>query len=215
MRTAPLAALLQVLAAFAAAGCANVERSRNLADPAIAARVTAQQVCSNCHGLDGNSVSPNFPRLAAQPKAYLVAQLEGFRSHHRSDPAGYEYMWGLTRSLTDEQIDGLASYFSEQAAQPNAAVDARLMGTGQRIFEQGVPDREAPPCQACHGPLGQGMASFPRLAQQHQDYLVKQLHVFQETEGRPGTPMKQVTHRMSDEDIAAVAAYLQAFPPAK
>jgi len=65
---------------------------------------------------------------------------------------------------------------------------------------------------ACHGPLAQGMATFPRLAGQHQDYLVKQLHVFQETEGRPGTPMKQITHLLSDQEMEAVAGYLQSFP---
>jgi cytochrome c553 len=199
-------------AVLALAGCANLERSRNLGNPAVPPEVTAQQVCSNCHGLDGNSVSPNFPRLAGQPKAYLVAQLENFRSHQRSDPAGYEYMWGLTRSLTDRQIDGLAAYFSALPAQRNAPVDTALLGRGRQIFEQGLPDKETPPCAACHGPAGQGMASFPRLAQQHQDYLIKQLHVFQETDSRPGTPMKQVSHKMSGDEIKAVAAYLQAFP---
>jgi cytochrome c553 len=195
-----------------AAGCTNLERSRDLGNPDVPPVVTAQQVCSNCHYVDGNSVSPNFPRLAAQPKGYLVAQLENFRSHRRSDPAGYEFMWGLTRSLTDQQIEGLAEYFSAQTAKPNAAVDPALLPLGKQIFEQGVPAKATPPCIACHGPRGQGLASFPRLAYQHHDYLMKQLHVFQETEGRPGTPMKQVTHQMSDEEIDAVAAYLQAFP---
>jgi cytochrome c553 len=198
--------------ALASAGCANLERSRDMANPAVSPVVTAQQVCANCHGLDGNSVSPNFPRLAGQPKAYLIVQLENFRSHRRSDPAGYEYMWGLTRSLTDEQIEGLAAYFSGQIARRNAPVDTALLSQGRQIFEQGLPAKETPPCAVCHGPTGQGMASFPRLALQHQDYLVKQLYVFQETEGRPGTPMKQVSHRMSSDEIRAVAAYLQSFP---
>jgi cytochrome c553 len=195
-----------------AGGCTNLERSRDLANPDVPPKVTAQQVCSNCHYVDGNSVSPNFPRLAAQPKGYLVAQLENFRSHRRSDPAGYEFMWGLTRNLTDPQIDGLAEYFSTQTAKRNSAVDTASMALGKQIFEQGVPDKATPPCAACHGPQGQGLAAFPRLAFQHQDYLIKQLHVFQETEWRPGTPMKQVTHQMSNEEIEAVAAYLQAFP---
>jgi cytochrome c553 len=162
--------------------------------------------------MDGNSVSPNFPRLAGQPKDYLVAQLEGYRSHRRSDPAGYEYMWGLTRSLTDAQIDGLAAYFSAQPAQRNAPVDAALLGRGREIFQKGLPAKDAPPCFACHGSAGQGRSRFPRLAWQHQDYLIKQLYVFQETEGRPGTAMKQVAHKMSADEIDAVAAFLQAFP---
>ncbi|MDE3106502.1 MAG: c-type cytochrome, partial [Acidobacteriota bacterium] len=77
-----------------AAGCANLQHSRNVADPAVPAKVLAEQVCSTCHGLDGNPVSPAFPRLAAQTPAYLTSQLNNFRGHGRSDPAGSEYMWG-------------------------------------------------------------------------------------------------------------------------
>jgi len=193
-------------------GCSNLERSRDLANPAVAPAVTAVQVCSNCHGIDGNSVSPNFPRLAAQVPDYLVSQLENFRSHQRSDPPGFEYMWGISHHLTDAQIKGLAEYFAAQPAQPNAAVDAAQMAAGKLIFENGVPEKEAAPCVACHGPKAEGLAVFPRLAGQHQDYLIKQLHVFQETEGRPGTPMKQITHLLTEQEMQAVAGYLQAFP---
>ena len=143
---------------------------------------------------------------------YLVTQLENFRSHQRSDPPGFEYMWGISHHLTDAQIKGLAEYFAKQTPTPNAPVDAKQMAAGKVIFENGVPAKEAAPCMACHGPGAQGMASFPRLANQHQDYLVKQLHIFQETEGRPGTPMKQITHLLSDEEMQAVAGFLQAFP---
>lgn len=193
-------------------GCTNLERSRDLSNPNVAPAVTAMQVCSICHGIDGNSVSPNFPRLAGQNPGYLVSQLENFRSHQRSDPPGFEYMWGISHHLTDDQIKGLADYFAQQIPKPNAAVDASLMAAGKLIFENGVPEKEAAPCVACHGPQAQGLASFPRLAGQHQDYLVKQLHVFQETEGRPGTPMKQISHLLSVQEMEAVAGYLQAFP---
>jgi cytochrome c553 len=203
---------LAIAACLVGAGCSNIERSRDLANPHVSAVTLAQQVCSLCHNVDGNSVSPIFPRLAGQSPDYLVAQLENFKSHQRSDPPGYEYMWGLTRYLTEEQIKGLAEYFSNQKPIANAAMDAQQMAAGKVIFENGVPEKEAAPCMACHGPTAQGMAAFPRLAGQHQDYLVKQLHVFQETEGRPGTPMKQITHLLSDHEMEAVASYLQAFP---
>ena len=93
--TLPLAMAVAALGA----GCANLERSRNLADPNVSGKTLAEQVCSNCHGLDGNSVSPNFPNLAAQPKTYLTGQLEGFRKPGRSDPAGFEYMGFLLFEL--------------------------------------------------------------------------------------------------------------------
>lgn len=210
MKSVSWMSLLTLLALVS--GCSNLERSRDLANPAVAPAVTAVQVCSNCHGIDGNSVSPNFPRLAAQVPDYLVSQLENFRSHQRSDPPGFEYMWGISHHLTDAQIKGLAEYFSAQLAQPNAAVNAAQMAAGKLIFENGVPEKEAAPCVACHGPKAEGLAVFPRLAGQHQDYLIKQLHVFQETEGRPGTPMKQITHLLTEQEMQAVAGYLQAFP---
>ena len=205
---------LALMWSFALAGtaCTNLERSRDLANPRVRPEVTAVQVCSNCHGVDGNSVSPNFPRLAGQQPAYLVAQLENFRSHHRSDPEGFEYMWGISHSLTDDQIKGLAEYFAKQVPQANRPVDPQLLVAGKEIFEKGVPAKETPPCKTCHGEKAQGMATFPRLAGQHQDYLMKQLQVFRETEGRPDTPMKQVTHLLNNEEMYAVASYLQAFP---
>ncbi|MDD5332491.1 MAG: c-type cytochrome [Rhodoferax sp.] len=202
--------MLAMLAALSA--CSNLERSRDLANPDVPPAVTAMQVCSICHGVDGNSVSPNFPRLAGQTPGYIVAQLEIFRSHQRADPAGFEYMWGISHHLSDNQINGLAEYFARQVPKPNAPVDPQQMAAGKVIFENGVPDKQAAPCMACHGPKAQGMAAFPRLANQHQDYLMKQLNVFQRTDERPGTPMTQIAHLLSPQEIQAVAGYLQAFP---
>ena len=169
-------------------------------------------MCSSCHGVTGVSVSPNFPRLAGQTQEYLVAQLQNFRGHNRSDPAGYEYMWGFARVLSDDQIAGLAAYFSAQKPLPNRPAPAALLPLGKKIYEQGVPEHETPPCSACHGAEGQGMANFPRLAYQHRDYLTKQLTVFQRTNQRPGTPMTQVSHNLTRPEIEAVTAYLQSFP---
>lgn len=205
-------ALLLLAAALAAAssGCATVERSRNLNNAAVPGRTMAEQVCSNCHGLDGNSVSPNFPRLAGQPAAYLASQLKQFRSHNRSDPAGFVYMWGLSRGLTDAQIGELAKYFSDQLPTPNVAGDARFTEKGRNIYDNGIPAGNVPPCSACHGPKGYGTEAFPRLAGQHGDYVVKQLGVFQNTEQRPeGAIMKSISHSLTPQDMQAVAAYVQ------
>ena len=56
--------VLPLIACSLLVACANPERSRDLANPAIAAVTIAQQVCSDCHGVTGNAVSPNFPNLA-------------------------------------------------------------------------------------------------------------------------------------------------------
>jgi cytochrome c553 len=193
------------------AACSDLTRSRDLDNPKVAAATMAQQVCSNCHGITGVSVSPNFPNLAAQPAAYLEAQLREFKSHDREDPAGFEYMWGLSRSLTDDQINGLAAYFSSQApAHGPIEADANRRAAGNLVFLNGVPEKNIPACTTCHGDAGQGNATFPRLAGQHADYVVKQLVVFQRTNQRPsGAIMQTVAHELSVDNIRDVAAYVQ------
>jgi cytochrome c553 len=201
-----------LILALACVSCAAPERTRNLNDARVAAPVMAAQVCSNCHGIDGNSTSPNFPRLSGQTEPYLVEQLKAFRAHGRLDPAGFEYMWGLSRHLTDAQVEGLAAHFSRQAPTPNPArADPSLVASGKAIFENGKPDKNLPACKVCHGDRAQGNAAFPRLAGQHADYLEKQLLVFQRTDQRPeGAVMKTIAHLLDESDIRAVSAYLEA-----
>jgi cytochrome c553 len=206
---AALSILLPAIAVLCA-GCATPERSRTLNNPAVPAQAIAQQVCSNCHGIDGNSVSPNFPRLAAQQPDYLVGQLTEFRSHRRSDPAGFEYMWGISRRLSDAQIKGLAEYFSAQKPPVDVPGETALAARGKDVFEHGVAQKSIPPCTGCHGAQGQGNGRFPRLAGQHSDYVVKQLLVFQRTDERPeGAIMKTVAHLLTRDNMEAVAAYVQ------
>lgn len=191
-------------------GCGNLDRSRNTADARVQGRTLAQQVCANCHGLTGNPISPNFPRLAGQQPQYLMAQLQDFRSHQRSDPAGFEYMWGLSHHLSDKQIQQLADYYAAQAVIPTSGLSPTDSARGDQIFHQGVPDGGVPACQTCHGAQGQGGGPIPRLAGQYANYIVKQLQVFQRTNERPrGVAMKAVAHGLDPQDMVSVANYLQ------
>jgi cytochrome c553 len=206
--------VLAVAIAAACTGCATPERSRALGDPTTKPTATAQQICSNCHGLDGNSVSPNFPRLAGQTEEYIVTQLTAFRNQHRIDPAGFEYMWGLSRHLTDEQIKGLAAYFSAQVPSMNQPVEPEKAARGKDVFENGIADQGVPACATCHGAKALGAGMFPRLAGQHSAYLVRQLVVFQKTEARPdATIMKSVSHSLTPDNMESVALYLQGMTP--
>jgi len=206
-----LALPLAIAVVALGAGCANLERSRNVADANVSGKTLAQQVCSNCHGIDGNSVSPNFPNLAAQQKAYLANQLEGFRKPGRSDPAGFEYMWGLSHHLTDKQIGELAEYFAAQKLISPGAGKPLQAAKGKQIFGDGLPAQSIPPCKSCHGEQGQGTEGVaPRIAHQHADYIVKQLDVFQRTNQRPAGPaMKVVAHGLTKQNMEDVAQYLQ------
>lgn len=213
MKTATIVLVL-ALAAIGTGCTTTTERSRNLADPGVSGKTLALQVCSNCHGVDGNSVNPNFPKLSGQQHEYFVAQMKEFKGHNRLDPAGFEYMWGLSRSLTNKQIDELASYFAQQKNLADQPGDAKREGAGKLVFEQGVAAKNIPPCMTCHGAEGAGNDKFPRIAGQHADYLVKQLNVFQRTDERPeGSVMKVIAHDLTPDNMEDVSAYLSSHTP--
>jgi cytochrome c553 len=196
-----------------AASCHDIEHSRRTDDPAVGGRTIALQVCSNCHGANGVSVSPAFPKLAGQQKEYLVNQLMDFRAHRRSDPNAQRYMWGFTH-LSDAQIGQLATYFSSRPPPAGGPGDPVLVDNGRAIFRSGVPDRGVPACSACHGAQGEGAGEFPRLAGQHADYIVKQLVVFQHAEQRPrGEVMNAICVKLTAQEMRSVAAFLEASAP--
>jgi cytochrome c553 len=96
--------------------------------------------------------------------------------------------------------------------QSNPVPDRIPTDAGKAIFENGIPEKQVTACQACHGAKAEGLGAFPRLAGQHRDYLMKQLLVFRDTEGRPGTPMKEVTHNLDRNEVDAVTIYIQGMP---
>jgi cytochrome c553 len=206
--------LVAVVLVSLAADCANLPRSRNTANPDVSGETLALQVCSNCHGATGSSTSPNFPNLAAQQEAYIVSQMLQFKTHSRTDPAGYQYMWGLSQNLTDKQIQELAAYFaSAKSERQPVEGNPEQMDAGKDIFTNGIAAKGIPPCSSCHGPDGLGNAVIPRIAGQHVDYLIKQLTVFQLTDQRPaGSIMKVVAHELTQQNIKDVSSYVQAMP---
>jgi cytochrome c553 len=207
-----LAQLISLGMLLAGSGCHDLERSRSVDNPAVAGKTIALQVCSNCHGANGVSVSPTFPKLAGQQREYLINQLTDFKAHSRSDPNARRFMWGFTH-LSDGQIEELATYFSKQQQAPGKPGDRALIDEGRAIFAFGLPDKGVAACSSCHGQHGEGAGQFPRLAGQHEDYIVKQLLVFQSTEERPrGAIMKAVCNNMSMQDMRAVASFLEALP---
>lgn len=176
--------------------------------PEDGARLAAQ-LCAACHGVHGHSESPMFPRLNAQTPEYVVAQLKGFREHARGETDARSYMWAIASQLDDATILSLADYFSQQEAIPGAAGDAALLASGQEIFEHGVPDKGVPACASCHGAQAQGAGAFPRLAGQHQEYLLRQIEVFKNGTRGNAPVMSAVAHTLNADQAKAVAAYLQ------
>jgi cytochrome c553 len=172
------------------------------------AKALVSMACSKCHGYTGVSVSPLFPNLAAQQPSYIEWELQLFRQRARSDPHARAFMWGIARALDDEQIRGLAQYFSSQpAAKGEAPHDSALAAKGKAIYEHGVPEHDILACLPCHGPNAEGVNTFPRLAGQHRDYLAIQLRQFT-GQMRESEIMHRFTQNLTDDEIAAVSEYL-------
>src|SRR6204780_560169 len=123
----------------------------NLTD---AQKVTLQktiETCSACHGLNGRSISPTFPNLAAQTAPYIELQLHAFKDQTRADPDAQAYMWGMASPMSDGLISAIAAYFAKQTATVGSKETSGLILQGRHIFEEGVPTRQIPPCASCHG----------------------------------------------------------------
>jgi len=165
-------------------------------------------VCGTCHGSQGNSVQPKFPRLAGQNPNYLVAQLKNFRGQTRGDPDAISYMWGMAGPLADDTIDALAKYYSSQRVVSEKVADSSEIAHGRDIYANGVASEGVPACAACHGPDAHGMADFPRLAGQHSQYVLKQLSSFK-SNMRNVAVMHGVAQSLRLPEMRAVAAYVE------
>jgi len=171
--------------------------------------------CSECHGFDGNSISPEWPNIAGLNKSYMIRQLKDFKNGKRVN----EEMTQIVREFpSDNELTNLANYFSKQkiinpntpeAIKQYSLVDLKLgeeIFTGKRI-EYGIPA-----CSACHGKEGFGdkEGKFPRLVGQHMAYTIKQMKLFRSKERSNDTPaqMRNIALKMDDEDIESVAAYI-------
>lgn len=166
-----------------------------------------EHVCSSCHGTEGKSVSPTFPRLAGQQKDYLVVQLKAFRDHTRADPHAHTYMWVMAAALSDATIDGLADYYSSQtpvAGQPDSSPD---VAAGKKIYEEGISETGVPACNGCHGDAAQGGGTFPRLAGQHRPYIEGQLAAFS-SNSRANEIMHENSKNLTPETERQLAAFL-------
>ena len=168
-------------------------------------------VCGACHGPDGNSPAPNFPKLAGQGERYLTKQMQDIKSGKRT----VLEMTGLLTNLSDQDLADIAAYFASQKGSVGAA-DPKLVARGEQLFRGGNLEKGLPACTGCHSPNGAGnaAASFPRLSGQHATYIAKQLTDFRKEEaGRANDgdamTMRTIARKLSDEDIAALSSYIQ------
>ncbi|HAJ92894.1 MAG TPA: cytochrome c4 [Gammaproteobacteria bacterium] len=170
---------------------------------------TKSASCVACHSIDGNSVNPEWPKLAGQHEGYLIQQLLYFSDGERDNAI----MKGIVGNLTEQDHEDLAAYFASQKVAYGTA-DPELVELGERIYRGGNSESGVAPCMGCHGPKGAGNppANYPALRGQHAKYVENQLHGFAEGNrvNENSIKMMQITaSRMTNKEIRAVASYVQ------
>jgi cytochrome c553 len=164
--------------------------------------------CVACHGIDGNSANPEWPSIAGQHAAYTVRQLAAFRDGQRQNVL----MSPMAAGLSDEDMADLGAYYAAQTIRGGETDPAKLE-LGRRVYRSGDLGAKVTSCAGCHGPSGRGNepAGYASLQGQHATYVAAQLRAYKKGERTtdPNQMMRDVARLLSDEEIDAVAAYIQ------
>ena len=181
-----------------------------LVDGSLEAGKTKAVRCGACHGPDGNSVNPQWPSIAGQHAPYIVRQLEAFQNGERTNIL----MSSQAMTLTEQDMKDVAVFFAAQPAAAKSVADPGLVDKGEALYRGGDKESGAAACLTCHGPTGRGnpAARYPLLRGQHATYIAATLREYAtETRKSDGATriMRDIAKRLSEDDIVAVAAYVQ------
>ena len=185
-------------------------QAESLVDGSIDAGKAKAITCTACHGTEGNSTIPTWPNIAGQSAGYLVAQLAAFKNSSRTDPL----MAPQAMMLSDEDMRNVAVYFESLPAAAMAVANPATVRKGESLFRGGDANSGTPACLACHGPSGRGnpAAIYPALQGQHATYTAKQLRDYasgSRTSDGKTRIMRDISSRLSSDDIDALASYMQ------
>jgi cytochrome c553 len=187
-----------------------------------AAGATKAAACAACHGADGNSVDPQYPKLAGQNERYIARQLALYKSGERQNPI----MMGMAAPLSAQDMRDIGAHFAAQKIVPGVADDSaiaeganrgrKFYEVGERVFDAGNATSGVPACKACHGPTGAGNPgpAWPSVGGQHAGYVATQLTGFRDgmvwgADARANTIMRDVAKNLTDEEIQALATYVE------
>jgi len=174
----------------------------------VAAGQAKATPCAACHGQDGNSVNPEWPSLAGQHASYIIESLRAYQDGSRDNVL----MTSQAQGLSEEDMRDLAAYYAAQQPVTRVA-DPALVNRGEQIYRGGNLESGIAACIACHGPDGRGNApaGYPAVSGQHATYAAQQLRLYRSEQRRsdPNQMMRNITARMTDDEIAAVASYMQ------
>lgn len=156
--------------------------------------------CTECHGDNGVSKTPNVPSLGGQPELFALYQLVAFREGTRKVPAMNDMMKGMS----DDDLRAAAAYvtqFPPPPPPPDAGDPARMAWAAALVAKHR--------CGFCHNPDFSGHDQIPRLRHQREDYLLKALRDYKaETRIGGGAMMSEVLYPLNDNDLADLAYYM-------
>jgi cytochrome c553 len=211
MRTSAVI-LAAILAVANSAAAQTQDKSKAKADLPQGELKAKTDYCKTCHGVSGEGFRGSYPmpRLAGQQPEYIENQLQAFIERRRSNPV----MFNVSHVLTPPMLKGLSEHFKNLNPKPLGGGPKENMAEGKKIYEEGIPKSDVPPCASCHGPDAKGRDAFPRLAGQLHDYMYRKLTNWDKERGqdkaKPDTSaiMGPIAHNLTDAQIRAVAAYL-------
>ncbi|QOZ48546.1 cytochrome C [Bradyrhizobium sp. CCBAU 53340] len=168
--------------------------------------------CKTCHGIDAQGFRGSYPmpRLAGQQPEYIENQLKAFVEHRRSNPV----MFNVAHVLSPAMLAALTTEFKNLNPKPLGGAPKADAAEGKKIYEEGVPDANVPPCASCHGPEAKGDGQFPRLASQLYDYVIRKLTNWDKERGQDkanpdsSAIMQPIAHELTPAQIKSVAAYV-------
>ena len=199
-----------VLAVGLAAAATSAQAADKLVGNADAGHAQVSSVCAACHGADGNSVDPQYPKLAGQHAAYIEHQLESFQKGKRAN----SIMSGMAGMLSKQGIADVAAYLSQQKTSPGPA-DTDQVALGKSIYDTGIAAVGLPSCESCHGTKGLGDSAklYPVIAGQHAQYVEQVLTGWHNGQAWGDGPHAKlalsVGQKLTVAQIHAIAAYVQ------
>ena len=202
--------IICLLAAFSA--------NQALAAGDAAAGESKVAMCAGCHGSDGNSMVPAFPKLAGLGEKYMTAQLRMVKSGERV----IVEMTGILDAWSDQDLQDMAAYYDSKPIVTSGAQDITLVGIsdpdealdfGENVYRGGNMKTGVAACTGCHSPSGSGNnpAGYPAQGGQYASYIEKQLLAYRRGERASGGNakiMQGVAANLSDKEIKAVANYI-------
>lgn len=186
------------IVAFAVSGAASADAEK--------ARAIVAASCSACHGIDGNSTVPTYPKLAGRHPEHVARELQEFVARKRKS----HVMEPIAGQLEAADFKAIGEYFAAQKPTSEPVRDPQAAAAGKKLYMDGDEERGVPACAGCHVVDGSGNKRFPRLAGQHREYLIAEMLKYRQDvrNSVASRLMREVAKRLTDDEIKAVAEYL-------